>query len=367
MINHADLAEWLDRISLRNRLLLIRPDLSGITGKRVGGSKRLKTVVRHWLKRPMAEFWVTATNAIGAAYAHRVLGRSEDLEAIRTMLDRHMDPEGNWFREFRAIDAAMKGYPLLYVLAVTADDRYLKACDLLSDCLVTRYPRTSDGSLRYNSNLEYVLVDSLGMACPFLARYARIHEKPEAMALCVNQIKRFVERNVDSDSRLPYHGYYSDGPSRIGMQGWGRGTGWYMIGLIDTLLELPTDHPYYATMHGAYIDAAESLRLYQREDGHWGWAILIRDAHHDSSATSFLGYSLMRGIQSAILDESFRPTVDAAIRALMNVTGPDGLMDGSLSDCLGLGLYPTSFGPQPWLQGMATAFAAVYLDCVDNQ
>jgi unsaturated rhamnogalacturonyl hydrolase len=204
------------------------------------------------------------------------------------------------------------------------------------------------------------LVDTLGMVCPFLARYSRLFECNESLDLCVHQFFCFIRQNLDPDTHLPYHGYYPGGPVRLGMQGWSRGTGWYMVGLADALLEIPLETPKRRELENAFVSVASSVRKFQRPDGHWGWAMLLQDAHLDSSATAYIAYSMLRCVEGGVLDETYMSSIDMAIRALMMNTRGDGLIDGSLSDCLGLSLYPLTFGPQPWLQGMATALGAVY-------
>lgn len=66
-----------------------------------------------------------------------------------------------------------------------------------------------------------LLVDSLGMLCPFLAGYGRDFQDRDAVALARTQLLRFVELNLDSDSRLPFHGYFAGG----GLIGSGRTVG----------------------------------------------------------------------------------------------------------------------------------------------
>lgn len=352
--------EWFERVRRLNRRLLLRPDLSRITGKKPPLGQYLQMLARRLLSKPSPEYWMTAINAIGAAYAHRSFGFVEELQALYAFFDRHLEQEGTWKFLPQGVDAVMKGYPLLYLAEVSGCTRYHTAAHSLARYLLNEYPRASDGSLLYKREMETVLVDSLGMVCPFLTRYGAIYDHPASRDTAANQILRFVEQNVDADTHLPYHAYYPDGSKRLGMQGWGRGTGWYMVGLVDTLADLPKDHPAYHDIFNAYLRAAHTLAKFQRPDGQWGWAILLRHARSDSSATAFLGYSLIRGLQTGLLDRPYLPVIKAAVKALMTVTRADGLLDGSLADCMGVGLYPTHFGPQPWLQGMGCALAALY-------
>lgn len=362
-----DLGKWLDQVLVVNRRMLASPDLRRMTGEEPALRQRVRFMIRRYLRKPSPEYWMTATNAIGAAQACDSLGCAEDLRVLHMFFDRHIDSQGVWKAMPAALDAAMKGYPLLYLADHDDISRYRIAADSLLYYLLTNYPKAPDGSLRYKPDMETVLVDSLGMVCPFLTRYGVLYGHPEAIDMATCQLLRFVEQNVDVDTHLPYHGYYPTGPKRLGMQGWGRGTGWYMLGLVDTLVDLPKQHTAYPVLLDAYRAAAASLKHFQRSDGHWGWAILLQNARFDSSTTAFCGYSLMRGIATGILSSDYHTVVDAAVTALMNATHENGIIDGSLADCWGLGLYPRSFGPQPWLQGMASAFASLYAACMRDR
>ncbi|MDJ0730553.1 MAG: glycoside hydrolase family 88 protein [Crocosphaera sp.] len=306
--------------------------------------------------------WPISLSILGAEWSYRTFGDPKNLKALKFIFDNNIDDQGNWMTPINKVDYTMKGYSLLYLLELTNDLRYHKACQKLASSLLVEHERVIDGCLPYTltGSAQGILVDTLAMICPFLARYSNYYGDAEAMNVSINQLKQFVQKNTDYDTHLPYHGYYDDGPKRLGMHAWGRGTSWYMIGLIDTLLEMPFKHPDYSELLKAYIDAANSLRNYQRQDGHWNWAILNRKDRFDSSTTSMVGYSLMRGLQAKLLDNSFQRVVDAAIEALVSVTRSNGVLEGSSGECQGLGKYPQSYGTSLWLQGSATAFAAIY-------
>jgi hypothetical protein len=67
-------------------------------------------------------------------------------------------------------------------------------------------------------------------------------------------------------------------------------------------------------------------------------------------------------MQSGVIDDSYKYTVESAILALTRVTNRNGVLSGSLGECLGLGKYPQNYGPSTWLQGSATALAAITIN-----
>ncbi len=347
--------EWLDRIAAVNRRMLATPELSGIFGKRGAYRLRVKNTLKRALKRPLQEYWVTAVNALGALRIDERGGTKAERSAITAFVERQVDQEGAWRRPLMNLDDTMKGYPVLWAADALEDPRLHRAADALARYLLDEHPRAADGCLLYNRGVAPLLVDSLGMICPFLARYGRLRASTAARDLAVHQIRRFIEVNLDPDTSLPYHGYYAKGPHRLGMHGWGRGCGWFLLGLADTLDELGgADREFVASVCQRVLQA---LAAFQKSSGHWGWAVVLDNAHDDSSATAFITYSALR-FQRVFGGDVFDGMITNGLRALQAATRPDGVVDGSMSDCLGLGLYPTHFGPQPWLQGMTTAAAA---------
>ncbi len=144
------------------------------------------------------------------------------------------------------------------------------------------------------------------------------------------------------------------GDRRLGLLAWGRGVGWYLLGIVDTLAELNPDDPAFGSLREALQNALATLVKHQRPDGHWGWAILQPGAQPDSSTTALVAYACstrrIAGNRSTQRIAS-RPALEALVKATL----PDGQIDGGLGECRGLGIYPQTYGPQPWLQGTATA------------
>jgi rhamnogalacturonyl hydrolase YesR len=324
---------------------------------------RADASIQQWLAQEKSTYsysWPIALNALGGEWMHKVWRDEADLSALTQMLDQQIDSSGQWLIPTNRVDFAMKGYSLLYAVEQTKSDRYSRAAEGIASMLLDQHPRAADGSLPYEATTHSILVDTLAMICPFLARYANQYHHEEARELSVQQLLNFIAYNVDKETALPFHGYYADGPKRLGLHGWGRGVGWYLVGLVDTIAELPETHTANSALRHAFQSAACALQTFQRADGHWSWAVLQPHDTYDSSTTALVGYSLARGLQLKLLGNDFDAAIKAALKALVHVTRVNGLLDGSLGECRGLGKYPQTYTPQPWLQGSATAFAACY-------
>lgn len=356
------LSDWLPQVAQVNRQQAYRPPVGQLA------RQRMRTQMWNWRAwysvftgnghSDYARNWTTALNLLGAEWMHRVRGQTADLEALVWAFDERIDRGGKWKRPMNSVRHAMQGYSLLYLVQSTGDRRYIAAADTLAEML-KQHPRCSDGSLAYSVETNEVLVDTLAMVCPFLARYARMTGDSASRDLAVRQLERFIEWNLDDETALPFHGYVAGGARRLGLLAWGRGVGWYLLGIVDTLAELNGDDPACVPLREALLSALTTLLKHQRPDGHWNWSILQPGGAADSSTTSLVGYAMQRASQSGNCDANLTACIHRAVQALMNSTLPNGQVDGGLGECRGLGIYPQTYGPQPWLQGSATAFGAL--------
>ncbi len=358
----AGLRQWFDAIRRANRQQLLHPPVRKLSRDRGHGAlKLIKARVRSLIApRPDAYSytWTMALNAQGAVMAHRVTSDDAELQVLRTALDQQIDANGKWRVPIDQPAHTMKGYAMLLCPALREDKRYRAAADALARFLIDTCRRGSDGCLPYTTHVDEVLVDTLAMICPLLSLYGKLTFDARATALATQQLREFVRVCVDSDTALPYHGYYPGGASRLGMHGWGRGVGWYLMGLIDTLENVDRTDESFAPLRDAAQRCVTTCLSLQRPDGHWNWGILHRDDVPDSSTTSLLAYALARGSSLGLLNLPVSDSITRAVTALRRETLPDGLIGNGLGECRGLGKYPQTYGPQPWLQGSTVALAA---------
>ncbi len=270
-------SDWLARVAQVNRQQIYRPPVGQLTRQRMRGQM---WNWRAWYDAIVgnghadyARNWTTALNLLGAETMHRIRGPSADMEALAWAFDQRIDRSGKWKRPPNSVRHAMQGYSLLYLVQCTGERRYSAAADALAEML-KQHPRSPDGSLLYANDTNEVLVDTLAMVCPFLARHARMTGDQASRQLALRQLERFIEWNLDDETALPFHGYVSGGDRRLGLLAWGRGVGWYLLGIVDTLAELNSDDPAFSSLREALQNALATLVKHQRPDGHWGWAIL---------------------------------------------------------------------------------------------
>lgn len=319
------------RVSLRddNRYLLL--DIA--TGK---GSKK------------MVQSWQTA----GC-----LLGLSEDLsdenvKAIESTKQKYIGADGNWIIEINKVDYAMLAYA---ILKNENDPSSVKgAMDKMLECILDN--KCVDGLISYSAGpkAERRYVDTLGFVCPFLALYGRVYNKPEYVELSVNQIKEFSKVGISHG--LPVHSYQYETGIPLGLYGWGRGAGWYSLGLIDLYSELAdgADKDNLKLFIKAF---AESVKEYERDDLGFS-CVLQTNSRYDSSATAMLGYFFARA--AVIFDsEEYYLIAKRCVDKLKSKTKLSGIVDECQGDTKDIGVFSMNYSKLPFAQGMTMRLSRV--------
>ena len=309
-------------------------------------------------------FWYPTALLSGALEScHRTFGIDTDLDVLIKFYDKYIDERGN-FINLDIIEYPgniMHGSTLIYLEQVRKDREYQVAIDKLYSFLKT-YPRSKTGIIAYRKHKpDLILVDSLGMICPFLSRYGRIYNKPEAIKLAEVQILDFIENGVDHITGLPFHGYIAGRKGYVGILGWGRGTGWYLLGLIGMLENISVESISRKKIILALRQLVTTLEIYQRKDGAWSCCITDPYSRKEMSATAMIAYSIERAINLDLLPKKYYKMLDKACNALIFETTDKGFLMNASGDCEGLGRYSKTYGHYLWVQGPATAFYSILL------
>lgn len=196
---------------------------------------------------------------------------------------------------------------------------------------------------------------------PFLVCYGTRYNKEDCIDLAVKQIKEYEQYGMLDKHSLPCHVYKIENKVPLGLYGWGRGLGWFAIGLIDAWNELPQDSKYKFALEESVKRFAEAAMSFQQDNGSWNWTVTRSESRSDSSATATLGWfmlnaSKINGISSECID-----SVDRAMNYLMKVTRKDGAVDFSQGDTKDIGVYSVLFNILPFTQGFCIRLINSYL------
>lgn len=204
----------------------------------------------------------------------------------------------------------------------------------------------SDGCVSYRKGLKEIrFVDTIGFIAPFLVLYGKTYQINNAISLAKKIIISYYQNGFEENLLLPIHAYDANTNAPLGIYGWGRGVGWFLLGIIDTYLE-----SYDYDLKQIIFALAEKYVEYQMNNGSFGSVIHLKQSS-DSSITSICAYFYA---QCYIIfnDKKYLNISKKCILYLMKATRRNGEIDYSQGDTKGIGLYSITYDIMPFTQGM---------------
>lgn len=271
----------------------------------------------------------------------------ESKSVVRKWLQKNITPDGQWIKTGNKIDFAMLAYA---VLKATDDVQQIKpAMDSIIEIMEAN--KCEDGVISYSQgrNTDIRFVDTLGMVCPFLAAYGISYNKEEYVSMAVKQIKEFHEFGVLTETSLPCHAYNVRNNTPLGVYGWGRGTAWYFLALVNTWKELPESDDKQLLEQWIF-EAAENYLQYQSDDGGY-CTILQGGGQYDSSVTAAMAY-FYRNCGNIFQDEKYYIAAEKCLSKIKMLTMKDGAVDVCQGDTHGIGVFSQVFDIMPFVQGL---------------
>ena len=100
---------------------------------------------------------------------------------------------------------------------------------------------------------------------------------------------------------------------------WGRGNGWFAVGMTELLRDLPKDHPKHARIDRGYHTMMAALLKYQPAAGAWRQLLDHDEAWPETSGTGMFAFALISGVRNGMLSTATYGS--AARRAWIAVAG----------------------------------------------
>jgi unsaturated rhamnogalacturonyl hydrolase len=170
-----------------------------------------------------------------------------------------------------------------------------------------------------------------------------------------------------SSTRGPFLAHAFDTGARLLRgYGWGRGNGWALLGMADTLELLPEAHPGRAGAIRDFTRLAEAVRNAQDPSGFWRTLLDQREVYLEASTAAFFGAAFVKGIRLGLLGQEFAEPAERAWRAMLNNIDEAGSFFG-VSACTHVAVEPGDdvalYRTLPtevnvWGQGAALRFAS---------
>ena len=285
-------------------------------------------------------------------HAALLLGLNEENkenEVINEYLNSHFDDNGQWKEKPQFVDCAILSYA---VMKCDTTDKYKPSLDYTYELIKELVGE--DNTVKYRESMpNYRYVDTVGFISPFLVKYGLKYNDEKAIELGIKQITEYYKYGFDSENNIPFHAYDVNNKYKLGLCGWGRGLGWFAIGLIDAWRELPNNNKYKNILEEIVIKYANTILKVQLDNGGFGWTVTRKETRIDSSTTATLGYFLVCASEIEEITERCLEGYNKAIKYLMSVTKKNGEIDFSQGDTKDIGVYSILFDILPFAQGFA--------------
>lgn len=306
-------------------------------------------IIRGNYKRAAIQHWQEAALLLGLNEAFVKTNSIAIRENIEKYIAGKIDKKGLWKENPKEIDGVILTYAIINIKSI--DHVKIKpSYDYIYNLILSL--KGNDGTIAYkNYSTNYRYVDTIGFICPFLINYGVKFQVEEAVTLGIKQITEFNKYAMLNDTFIPCHTYLVDSKIPVGLFGWGRGLGWYAIGLIDSWTALPDTHQDKNKLTESVIAFAKMAIQFQNKNGSWNWIVSVKEARSDSSTTATLAWFFANASQIESIEEICLDAKSKALQYLMSVTKRDGAVDFSQGDTKAIGVHSQDFAILPFTQG----------------
>ena len=306
-------------------------------------------IIKGNYKKSAIQHWQEAALVLGLIEEYKSTQSETTKVILANYCDGKIDATGNWNNPPTEIDGVILGYALLS-LPWMDTTKNKPAFDQLYQLILSL--KGEDGTIAYkkhSKNFRYV--DTIGFICPFLVTYGVTYNNEEAIDLAVLQIAEFNKYALLNDTFIPCHAYNLQSKLPVGLFGWGRGLGWYAIGLIDSWNALPEHHPAKNQLQENVVQFAKMAVRFQQKNGGWHWLITNTSSRFDSSTAATLAWFLTNAAKLPELQNEATNNTQNAVQFLQKVTRRNGAVDFSQGDTKGIGIHSQEFDILPFTQG----------------
>jgi len=201
-----------------------------------------------------------------------------------------------------------------------------------------------------------VWVDCMHLDGPFLALLGRQTNDPARFALAVEVLLGHARVLQDEASGLFSHGF-DDATAKPNRVHWGRGQGWALLGLVDTLHLLSLDHAGVAEARERLASLVAGLAANEQEPGVWSTVVDRHETYREASVAAFVALGIDRAIRWGLVPDGYAELVQRARQAMVEQISPDGQLL-NVSDATPVGSDVAFYnarplGAHPWGQGPA--------------
>lgn len=228
-----------------------------------------------------------------------------------------------------SLDNILLGRQLLLLYRVTRKARYYRAAELLRAQLASQPMNASGGFWQKRVYPNQMWLDGLYMTEPFYAEYASEFHQPQDFPIITRQFVLMEKHTRDPRTGLLYHAWdeskkqaWANPVTRDLHIFWGRGMGWYMMALVDTLPYYPAHDPGRAEVLAILRRTAKAVVRYQDPKAGLWYEVLNKPGkpgnYLESSASCMFTYALAKAVRLGYLPAKYEENAKLAWRGIQS-------------------------------------------------
>lgn len=255
-------------------------------------------------------------------------------------------------------DHVAPGAALVDLFRQTGDESLLGAAVNLAG-LWERFPRcaTAEAYLHTPERHRNVSIDCAHFDGPFFAKLAATTGEERYAERAVYELGWRLRLLQDTATGLCHHSFDS-GRGLRNPALWGRGQGWALLGLVDTLSALPSDVDGRDELVERLHMLIDAMIAVQDAGGHWHTIVTEEKSYLEASVAAFFAAAVPVAVSAKLIESTPRVSdaVARAWRAVQQELDPSGKLGGVSAETMstlsleGYRRVPTG-GLYPWGQG----------------
>ena len=172
-----------------------------------------------------------------------------------------------------------------------------------------------------------IWLDCMHFDPPFFAHLDKIDPGQGWAEAAIGEILGYRELLLDRETGL-YRHFWLERVGRAYTDGWGRGQGWALLGLIDVAEFLPANMERSEEVRAEALRLARTMLKYQLADGNWFCMVHEVQSGPESSTAAFMATAFFRGMKFGLLPvEEFAGPAERAYLAMeSNLDGQGNLL-----------------------------------------
>ncbi|MCU6712024.1 glycoside hydrolase family 88 protein [Paenibacillus sp. J5C_2022] len=307
--------------------------------------------------------WGAGVALYGLRRVYEKTGDKNVYNFIKRFVDYHMEHS-------KLVYTVNTTAPLLSVVLLykeTGNPKYLDFCETFAAWIMQDAPRTVNRELEHTViNADFsneIWVDTIFMAGVFLVELGCLTQNERYIEEGIFQATSHMEKLLDPQSKLLYHGFSYQTQDYLSGCLWGRGNSWAVVSVAE-IVELLRTYP--GTGLEARIDRlcrliaiqVEGIVAVQADNGLWHTVMNDSSSYCETSASAGFVYGMRQGVRLGYLPDTVSAAVMKGYHAVIEKISAQGVVtDTSIGTGIHKDIESYYHVPKdeimPWGQGLA--------------